>query len=497
MKTPKQKDHFSTKYLESSLASRSLKGGTLAFASQGLSFVLRMGTTVVMARLLTPADFGLIAMVTAVTGFVALFKDLGLSMATVQREEITHEQVSALFWINLMVGTLTCLVTMGLAPVIAWFYDKHELLNVTLCLSVNFVLVGLGVQHQALLRRHMRFFALYSVETLAYISNILVSIGSAYFGVRYYAIVFGMLTNSLVLSGGFWVVSGWIPGWFTKNSQIGSMLAFGFNLTGYRLVNYFSRNMDNILIGRYMGAATLGLYDKAYQLLLLPVQQINWPLTNVVVPALSRLQNDGKKFSEYYYKAIQLVTSITMPVVFFLFIKADTVIMIMLGKQWTGSVEIFRALAPAALIGVVNIAPGWVYLSLGRTDRQLKWGIFASLVTVLSFIIGIRWGALGIATAFSVQSVTKFFPGIVYCYRGTGLRLWDLVKSLRIAAIISIVPSMFLFAYKLTVASPTGIIEELIIPFVCFFLISFLLFVFLTESVRKKVLAFRWLHSAT
>jgi O-antigen/teichoic acid export membrane protein len=215
------------------------------------------------------------------------------------------------------------------------------------------------------------------------------------------------------------------------------MLRFGGNLTGFNVVNYFSRNLDNILIGRVWGAMELGLYAKAYQLLLLPINQINQPMTSVAMPALSRLQNQPLKYGRYYYKALWLLTSIGMPIVSFFFVAADKLIVIVLGESWTEAVAIFRILAPAAFVGTFNVATGWVFQSLGHTDRQLRWGVLSSLVRAIAFIIAIPWGAIGMASAYSLSAILLLIPRFMYCYRGTHLRLKTLAGNLLHPALAS------------------------------------------------------------
>jgi O-antigen/teichoic acid export membrane protein len=443
--TAKDDNHFETDHLKDNLKGRSLRGGAIVMSSQVIKFLLRMGATIIVARLLTPADFGLVGMVTVVTGFVALFKDLGLSFATVQHAEINHAQVSTLFWINVAVSVFLLLVVAGLAPAITWFYKEPSLTYITLALSLNFIFGGLTIQHQALLKRQMRFAALNGIEVFAVLINLIITILAALYGARYWAIVIGQLAFSFSVVVGTWLKCDWRPSLPVRGANVRPMLVFGGNLSAFRVLNYFSRNLDNLLIGRFVGAGALGLYDKAYQLLLLPIQQINWPATSVAVPVLSRLQNEPERFRAYYLQAIQMLVTVTMPAVAFLFVTADMVIPFLLGNQWVGSVIIFRYLAPAAFIGTFNVATGWVYISLGQTGRQFRWSILGSSVTITSFLIGIHWGVIGVAAAFSIKTLILLIPRLLYCYRLSPLRLRDLINALSIPALCSIFAALGLF----------------------------------------------------
>jgi O-antigen/teichoic acid export membrane protein len=199
-----------------------------------------------------------------------------------------------------------------------------------------------------------------------------------------------------------WMLSGWSPGWPSRHSGVMPMLKYGGNLTGFNVLNYANRNADNVIIGWGLGAGLLGIYSKAYALLLMPMQQINAPIAAVALPALSRLQHEPERYRSYYVQAIQLIALIGMPIVAYAFADATHLIMAILGPQWIDAVPIFRALAPAALAGTLNVAPGWILVSLGQSDRLFRWSLISTPVTLGAFAIGLQWGVLGVATAFSV-----------------------------------------------------------------------------------------------
>lgn len=426
----KYQDYFDTDHLEGSLKRQSVRGGAVTIAAQGSKFVIKLGSTAVLARLLMPEDYGLIGMATVIIGFVEYFKDLGLSTATVQRAKINHQQVSTLFWINVAVGCLVALTVALFAPVVALIYQEPRLRDITLCLAVNFVFSGLTVQHQALLQRQMQFASLAKIEIIALISGIVGSTTAAYYGAGYWSLVILQLVTVVTNALGVWFFCDWRPALPSRDADIGSMLSFGRDLTGFNIINYFSRNLDNFLIGRVWGAAQLGLYAKAYQLVLLPINQINVPVDRVALPALSRLQNDPERYQKYYARAILVITALGMPLVMFLFVSADQVILLLLGKDWLDAIPIFQFLIPAAFIGTFNMATGWVYQSLNRNDRQLRWGIVSSAINVIIFLVAIRWGALGVAAAYGLSRLMIVVPAIVYCYRGTWLKLTDFVSTI-------------------------------------------------------------------
>ncbi len=429
---------FRTARLKSELKQRSVRGGAVTILAQAGKFILQTGSTAVLARLLVPEDYGLIGMVTVFIGFAQLFKDLGLSKATIQKAEINHQQVSTLFWINLSISWLTALAVAAMSPLVAWFYNEPRLTWITLALASNFVFGGLTVQHQALLQRQMQFTSLAKIEITSMITGIAIAMVSAWFGLGYWALVLMRIAISVVNAVGVWIACGWRPGSPVRKSGIRSMLAFGGNITGFNLVNYFSRNLDNVLIGRYWGSQQLGLYAKAYQLVLLPINQINNPISSVALPALSSLQSEPKKYCQFYYKAMLLISSLGMPLIGFLFLAADKVILLMLGEQWLGTVTIFKFLLPAAFNATIGIGLGWAYQSLGHVARQFRYGVVASIINIVLFALGVRWGAIGVAAAYGLSRPIFLVAGFIYCFQGTPLKVENLISNIWQPALASL-----------------------------------------------------------
>ena len=352
-------------------------------------------------------------MVTSITAFVGLFKDLGLSNATVQRSEVTHAQISFLFWVNVVLSLAVALIVVALAPLIAWFYHEPRLVWVTLVLSLTFVFGGLTVQHQALLRRQMEFKALAVRDVVSLAGGIAVGIALALLGFGYWSLVAVLFTTSVLNCILVWTICSWRPGRFQRGVGARGMLAFGGNLTAFNLLNYFSRNFDNILIGRVLGSAPLGIYTKAYGLLMLPIAQINFPMAAVLLPGLSRLQNDPVEYGRLFVNAVRAIALLTVPIVVFSFCFSHDVVVVLLGQRWLAVAPVFQLLAPAALFGAISFAPGWLCQSLGRTRRQLYYAMVSAPMCVGGFLIGIKWGIAGVAVSYSI-TFSVLFCGYVW-----------------------------------------------------------------------------------
>jgi O-antigen/teichoic acid export membrane protein len=406
----KNDPYFQTEHLKSDLGGRTVRGGAVTVVTQGLKFAISMIGTVILARLLTPQDYGLIGMVAVIIGFVSIFKDLGLSSATIQRAEINTLQISTLFWINVALSVGVMLVCVAIAPLIAIFYHEPRLRLITAASGLGFLLGGLTVQHEALLRRQMRFMALAVIEILALCASVATAISLALLGSGYWALVASQLSLGLVYLVGIWALCGWRPSLPSRNSGVRSMLTFGGNLTGFAVINYFARNVDNLLIGRFWGSQQLGLYAKAYQLLLLPIEQINSPIAAVSVPALSRLTDSPIKYRQAYLRILEKLSLLTMPGIAFMIATSDWIVRIVLGPQWTGAAWIFALLGIAGLIQPIASTTGWLFISQNRTRHMLQWGFIGPSILIVSIVCGLPWGALGVALSYSLTFILVVTP---------------------------------------------------------------------------------------
>jgi O-antigen/teichoic acid export membrane protein len=439
-------DSFDTTSLKSELAKKSARSGAATFAGQGAAFVIYLGTTAVLARLLVPSDFGLLAMVGPIVAFAGLFAQGGLSQATVQRAELSHAQVSTLFWINVVLGFVLCLLTAGIAPLAARFYGQPEITGITVVLATTLIISGLGVQQSALLRRHMRFEILALIKVISAIGGAGAAIATAYFSRSYWALVVQHLCALTITTALVWVFARWMPGRPRRGSGVRSLLTFGANVTASGFLAYTVRHVDKILIGWLSGPASLGLYSKAYGLLMLPIQQINWPMGSVAHPALSRLQDDPQRFRSYYRTAMSLMVSASMPLVTFALAVTEDLVLLVLGSQWSEVVPLFRALGLAAFLGTFNVATGWALLPLGLADKEFRAGIFGAIVSISAFAIGAQWGALGVALAFSASELIKRPIQIAYAYKFTPISFKDLWSALWRPMVASSVAGLALLA---------------------------------------------------
>lgn len=443
---------FETEHLRHDLRRRSVRGAVVTIFGQGGRFLIQLAGIAVLARLLMPADFGLFGKTIALTGFVTVIQTGGLSLATIQRAEITHEQISMLFWLNAALGMVAAAVIAALSPAMAWFYQDERVLWLGLALAGTCVISGFAVQHDALMQRQMRFTGIAVINIAALITGFGAAIFSAWQGAGFWALAVQQYVGSLTLLLLLFVFCRWLPGLPRAGTGVRPMVKIGANQTGFNFLNFANRNFDNILIGRFVSDAALGFYIQAYRLLLLPIQQINSPISAVVIPALSRLQDQPQRYARFYYQAIGAIVFMGMPVVCFLLVDARALILLVLGPKWLPAVPIFQALGGAALVGTYNVAGGWIYTSLGRTDRQLRWSLISAPVTLVAFCLGLPWGALGVAASFSAAQLLLTVPGLFYCFHGTPISIRNMFLTLARPATASAIAALLLVVAKSRVA---------------------------------------------
>ena len=409
-----QERFLRTDHLHKDLRGRSISGTFVTGTAQIAKFLLSLASTVILARLLDPKDFGLIAMVLAVTSFLRIFKDAGLSTATVQREGITHAQVSNLFWINLTLSGLMGVIVAALAPAIAWFYHDPRLIGITLLLSITFLLSGATVQHQALLNRQMRFKALACIDIGSVAASLLVGVSMALLGWGYWSLVGASLASELVGLLTTMFVSRWRPQLPVRGSKTWSLLSFGANLTLGNFIVSLARGADSALIGRFYGADAVGLYSRAMALLLRPLEQFMAPISAVFLPTLSRLQSEPERYRRTFlqiYEAIAmlgfLLTAIMLPL-------ARPITLLLLGEKWERAAFIFSGFTFATLCMPLAWTSTWLFTSQGRGRDMLVSNSILSAVTILSFMAGLPFGPAGVAIAFSVSGCLIRLPILYY-----------------------------------------------------------------------------------
>jgi O-antigen/teichoic acid export membrane protein len=406
--------HFATGHLLADLKGRIISSGFVTTLAQAALFVLNFGSIVILARILTPQDFGLVAMVTTVTGFLRIFNDAGLSTATVQREGITHAQVSNLFWINVAVGGLMSLIIAVSAPAIAWFYKEPRLVNITLALAGTFILTGTTVQQMALLNRQMRFKIIALIQIASMAVATMVAIGMAWLGCRYWSLVGSQLSLPVAALVMTWSVSRWRPQLPRRRSGTWPLLSFGVNVTASGFMYSLAKGTDGLLIGRFYGSDSVGLYSRAMALLTRPLEQFLAPINAVFVPALSRLQAQPERYRRIFLQIFEIIALAGFIFTGLLLPLAHPLTLVVLGAKWERAAAILAGFTISALFLPLCSASSWLFASQGRGRDWVITSSIVSGITVCSFVAGLPFGPAGVAIAYSTSGVLILLPVMFY-----------------------------------------------------------------------------------
>jgi O-antigen/teichoic acid export membrane protein len=472
------------------LKEKTIRGGLARLCAQGANFFLRLGSLMVLARLLGPKDFGLVGMVTAFTGVLTLFRDFGLSAVAIQRKNVTGEQLSTLFWINILIGVLLGILSLAMAPVIAAFYHEPRLIGVTVVLAAGFFFNAAGVQHGALLQREMRFTTLAVINTVSLIVASAIAIGGAMAGYGYWALVAMTVTLPLMNTIGFWLTTAWVPGMPRRRAGIRSMMRFGGILTLNGLLVYVASNLEKVLLGRFWGADVLGIYGRAYQLINIPTDNLNSAAGEVAFSALSRLQDDPNRLRSYFLKGYSLVLAMTLPIIAACAFFSDDMILVLLGPKWQSASVIFRLLAPTVLVFAIANPLSWLIISLGLVRRSLNMGLVIAPLMIVAYVIGLPYGPTGVAFAYSAVMLLWVIPVTVWSVHGTVISFGDIFLAVSRPLASSIVAAGFAFEVRLVyghLLSPTPrLVLETSVLLVSFF--GILLFVTGQKSLYLNLL---------
>lgn len=408
------------------LGSSAARGGIVTIVGQTLRVVIQAAALVVLARLLSPTDFGIVAMVLVIVGVGELVRDFGLSNATIQAPTLSKEERDNLFWLSLLFGMALASVVLAVAPLVADLYGQPQLHPVTQWLAITFVLNGISAQFRAGLTRDLRFSVTAAVDVIAPLAGLATAILMAIAGWGYWALVGQELVKALVLSVGLVMAARWWPGLPRRRTSIKKFVRYGGYLMGTQILGYASRNVDTLVIGTRFGPAMTGLYSRAYQLMALPVTQLNHPTSKVALPVLSRLNDDPERYRKFLLRGQTLLLHAVVPLFVLTGVLAEPVIRVVLGAQWDEAVPIFRVLAIGGLFEGAALATMWVFLSKGKTKAQLAFALTTRPLMIIAVLVGSNWGVIGVAAGYALSTALCWPIGLIWIARVTDAPSRDL-----------------------------------------------------------------------
>ena len=409
----------STDAVRRDLRSRSVRAAGFTWAAGIADFVFRIASTAILARLILPQQFGLVMMVTAVTAVADQFRDLGLSTATVQRKEITHQEVTNLFWINVVAGVGIALTIVAVSPLVSGYYNEPRLTPITCILASNFVWGGLVVQHEALLARTLKLGHIAVVRVLSSVISVVVAVLLAWKGFGYWALVWKEVVRWALLTIGMWICLPWLPGLPSRHTNVKGLIHFGAHLSAANIVVSIASGTDRFLLGRFWGAGAVALYRQAYQLLVLPMDQLLGPVFQVTQPGLSMLQTEDSKYRQFYQKVLTVVCIATMPVSLFVATTATEITSVLLGPKWLDCTPILVILSLGTFIREPVRWSAHVLITRGQAKRYLQLTMLQNATLVVFMLIGVRWGIRGLAAADVVAIYVLAIPTTYLSLKGS------------------------------------------------------------------------------
>ncbi|ACQ79265.1 polysaccharide biosynthesis protein [Beutenbergia cavernae DSM 12333] len=422
-----------------SLRTRAARGALVTLAAQALRIVLQLAGVVLLARLLLPSDYGLVAMVMALIGVAEIFRDLGLSSAAVQAEHLSRAQRDNLFWVNTAAGGVLALLVVAVAPLIARWYAEPELVDLARALAPVFLLNGLATQFRADLTRRMRFSRIATADVLAPCLALGAAIAVAAAGGGYWALVTQQLTTAVVLLVVLAVSARWWPRWYTRDAPMRELLSYGWHLAGSQLIGYVARNIDSVTIGTRFGATPLGLYNRAFQLLMTPLAQLRNPTVTVALPVLSRIR-ESRSETDAFVRRGQLALGLTLVAGLGVVAGAAAPLTaIMLGPAWEAAEPYLRLLAAAGAFQTLAYVGYWVYLAHGLTKELLRYSIVSAALTVTCVLVGSIGGPVGVAWGFLAATALEWPISFWWLSRKANVSVRPLViGALRIVALAAV-----------------------------------------------------------
>ncbi len=392
--------------------------------------LLSFGAVTILARELGPGAYGLMGMASTVIIFLVNFRDMGTASAIIQRPVISQELLSTLFWTNAGLGLLlSILMVLGAAPT-ATFFHEPQLAPILRVLSISFVLMCSGIVQNALLTRQMKFKLTSVADFASAVVGYAVALPLAIYGHGVWSLVFANLAGTLTVTLMYWAFSGWRPTMRFSVPELREVAGFSLNLSGFGLVNYFSRNADNVIVGRVLGAEPLGYYQMAYTLMMYPLQNITGILTQVMLPGFARIQDDNRRFADAYMRSCSLIALATFPVVAGLGVVVQPLALALLGPKWIPVVPIFQILAPVGMFQSIQSTVGSIYVAKARTDWMFWWGIGSTVAFVAAFLAGSRYGVTGVAGAYAIVYFLSLYPALAIPFRLIDLSVWDFARRL-------------------------------------------------------------------
>ena len=416
----------------------------------GLNFMI----TAILARLLSPNAFGVMGMIQTIIALINIMNQFGLSPTIIQGENLNQKRLSSLFWFNMLVGIVMTGIVFFAADLIALFFNQKDLAPLLKLISIVFTIVSLSFIQQSLLRKEMKFKKLFNINIISTLSYGVITILLAVNGFGVKSLVLGYIIKNIITTILIVLFYRWFPSLKFDLKEIKDLLDFGVYVFGSSILNYFNRNLDYLLIGRFLGAEALGYYTLAYKLMLIPIRKIGGVVGNTFLPAFSQIKHNKKSIKKYYLIVLQLISLLTFPMMGGLFIVAPEFILSIYGKNWIPVIKLIQILSITGALQSMGTTVGTILLSQGRSDISFKWNLFAVINLSIAMVIGMKWGIIGVAMGVTIFSFYAFWISFYITGNLINMSLLDLVKFIRKSFLYTLLMMMIVYLTKTYLVTP-------------------------------------------
>ncbi len=429
MAEPGADKYFMENKAYAGLGRASLHSGVIFIAARGANIFVQLASTILLARLLSPHDFGLVAMVIALVGFAPMLIDLGTSEASTQKTHISQADISALFWLNIAIALVLTVLLAGGSSAVAVFFGEPSLTGIALVLSGTFILTALSTQHYALMRRAMQFRHIAMMDISANLSGSAVSVAMALTGWGYWSLVAKPVVTAALTVVFVWMSCHWVPGRPRFSSDVKELVGFGLGVTGFAMTDYLAKSADRIAIGYFLGAGPLGYFQNAFMIYSNVLSILTEPLHNIAASSLSKLRNDVDELKRSWAMALSSLSFFSVPAFAVLAVTGQDFVVLLLGQKWAPAGPLLCIFAVRGIAHSVERTMGWIHVAAGRADRWMWWGAFSAVFQLLALAAGLPFGVTGVAIAYTIAMFALFVPALVYAGRPVGIGAKDVLQA--------------------------------------------------------------------
>jgi PST family polysaccharide transporter len=427
------------------LGRASVRNGVTFVAARGVNIFVQLGSTILLARLLSPHDFGLVAMVSALVGFAPMLIDLGTTEASTQKAHITRADISALFWLNIAISGILTVLLAGGSGLIAHAFGEPSLSGIAVVSSLSFIMAALSTQHYALMRRAMQFRRIAMIDISANVVGSIVSVAMALSDLGYWSLVAKPIVTAGLAAVGVWLSCPWVPGRPQLTPDVKELVGFGMGVTGFTMTDYLARSADRIALGYFYGAGPLGYFQNAFLIYSNLLSIITDPLHNIAVSGLSKLRGNVDELKRSWTAALSSLSFFSAPAFAVLAVTGQDFVVILLGEKWAPAGPLLCIFAVRGIAHSVERSMGWMHVATGRSDRWMRWGFFSAVCQLVALMAGLPFGPVGVATSYTIAMFGLFVPALVYSGRPIGIAGKDVLRAVGPQTIAGLVAVAFGF----------------------------------------------------